>query len=324
MKNLFILGMVLLSATAFAGNEKGNGGGVHYCANQKSLELYDVYEAQARFGYAIKESSLAVDVQVRNAVEKIKKNNPYIGKLVQEKVSYLKNGHMIVRAKVKLTPIGDANILIVDEGCSYKQLANWDEVSGNLIVNKDFYDRMSNTNQAALYIHETLYKVGRDLNLITKEADGTSTSDEIRRMVGEIFSSENKLEQLWTVVDPQIEIDRAAAEFATVSKKMDAEVEACSKSVEKYKTFMQNLNGKTCDADVKGYMETYYESIKVCISSDVSLKYNYSNSIEVMFDSNAYSLIAARSGASEAVRGLKNEISYMHESFMSKIMKCKN
>jgi hypothetical protein len=191
--------MVLFGANTFAGNEKGNGGGIHYCAGQKTQELYDIYEGQARYGYIIKPSSLSVDEQINNTIGKIKKANPYIARNFEEQIKYLKNGHMLLRAKVKLTPIiDDANILLVDEGCAYKQLANWDEVSGNLLVNKDYFDRMNNLNKAAFYTHEALYKVGRDLDLLPIEQDGNTTSDTVRRMVGEIFSTNEALDSLWT------------------------------------------------------------------------------------------------------------------------------
>jgi hypothetical protein len=198
MKNLLIMGTLLFSMNSFAGNEKGNGGGVHFCGVEERLELYDIYEAQARYGYKIVDKKLSVENTLQFAVDKISKNNSFIGRKVKEQIDYLKNSHMIVRAKVKLTPIGDANILLTDEGCSYKQLANWDEVSGNLIIKKEYFDQMDNLNKAAFLIHETLYKVGRDLNLLEQAEDGSTTSDTVRMIVGEIFSTNNHLDTLWT------------------------------------------------------------------------------------------------------------------------------
>jgi hypothetical protein len=235
MKSLFILGMVLFGANTFAGNEKGNGGGIHYCQGQETQELYDIYEAQARYGYEIKDDKSPVNAQINKALAKIKKANPFIARVVEEKIKYLQNGHTIIREKIKLTPIGDAKILLVDEGCSYQQLANWDEVSGNLLVKKDYFDKMSNTNKAAFYIHETLYKVGRDLDLLTLNADGSTNSDEIRRMVGEIFSTNNSLLLIWNIEDPQIEIDRQKEVDERVKKQIKNFIDECSLAIGKAK-----------------------------------------------------------------------------------------
>ena len=204
MKNLLILGTLLFSMNLFAGNEKGNGGGVHFCVVQEKLELYDIYEAQARYGYKIMDKKLSIESYTQLALNKITKNNPYIGRKVKEQLDYLNDGHMIIRSKVKLTLVEDANILVTDEDCTYKQLANWDEKSGNLIVKKEYYDSMNALNKAAFHIHETLYKVGRDLDLLERDKDSNSTSDDVRRMVGEIFSTNEVLNLIWSVEDPQV------------------------------------------------------------------------------------------------------------------------
>jgi hypothetical protein len=241
MKSLFILGMVLLSANAFAGNEKGNGGGIHYCPANKTQELYDIYEGQARYGYELTDRKLSVEQFIQFAIKRIGDANPYIGRLVKEQIDYLKQGHMIIRPSVKLTPIGDAKILLVDEGCEYKQLANWDEVSGNLLVNKNYFDQLNDLNKAALYIHEALYKVGRDLDLLEKVADGTTTSDEIRPMVGEVFSNAESLKKIWQVKDPEEVKKQAEATTAPYRKTLNDIQKACEEAEVIYSKYANEL-----------------------------------------------------------------------------------
>jgi hypothetical protein len=260
MKNLLIVGTLLLSMNSFAGNEKGNGGGVHYCENQTTQELYDIYEAQARFGYKLINNKLSVDGYIQYAVNKISNANPFIGKKVNEKLDYLKNNHMIMRPKVRLNPIGDANILITDEGCEYKQLANWDEISGNLIIKKEYYDLLDNLNKAAFHIHETLYKVGRDLDLLAKSSDGTSTSDEIRKMVGEIFSVSESLTLMWTIEDPQIEIDKRENREKTNSEAF----QECSDLLGKTRELRNNLYANYTEETEKKYYGYHNYAIEIC------------------------------------------------------------
>lgn len=292
--------MVLVSMNAFAGNEKGNGGGIHFCQADETQELYDIYEGQARYGFTIRSSNLTVDAQVNKAIEKIKKANPYIGKEVEKQVSYLRSNHMIIRARVTLAPVGDAKILLVDQGCAYKQLANWDEVSGNLIVSKDYFDRMDNTNKAALYVHEALYKVGRVLNLLPIEEDGTTTSDTIRRMVGEIFSTSESLNQLWDIVDPQIEIDRQAELNYLEVKRVQALEASCLKAAEEYNKLAANVVEKVKNKDCKSingetYITTYFNKLEICRSnSDAAGRYS-----------------------NEKIKSIVQEISSIHEDVMS-------
>ena len=269
MKTLLILGTILLSVSAFAGNEKGNGGGIHYCEGQKTQEFYDIYEAQARFGYKLIDKKLSVEGYIQYAVNRISKANPFIGKKVQEQLDYLKNNHMIIRPKARLNPIGDAKILITDEGCDYKQLANWDEVSGNLLVKKEYYDLLDNLNQAAFHIHETLYKVGRDYDLLTKFSDGTSTSDEIRMMVGEIFSVNESLSLMWTIVDPQIEIDRKINENEAQGKISHELVQECLDLNKKTNELREVARDNLTTDSVQKYSSAHLFAVETCTQNKV-------------------------------------------------------
>jgi tRNA splicing endonuclease len=277
MKALFILGMVLLSTNVFAGNEKGNGGGIHYCAAEKTQELYDIYEGQARYGYTLTDKKLSVENFIQFAIKRIDSANPYIARLVKEQIDYLQHAHMIVRPNMKLTPVDDAKILLVDEGCEYKQLANWDEVSGNLLVNKNYFDQLNNLNKAALYIHESLYKVGRDLGLLKTQIDNTTTSDEIRPMIAEIFSNSESLKRIWQVSDP-IEVQKEKDEFLAPYLKMQL---TCDEAVNELNSKKNNIDKKN-PATLRTYTEaldnarTKCQEVKFIIQLDIdSVSFDY-------------------------------------------------
>lgn len=195
MKNLLLASLVLSSltfGTAFAGNEKGNGGGVHVC-NNGTVEMYDLYEGYTRYNFTPDvDNSLTIEGYLNRASKKVDKIHPGIGLKLKKEISYLlKEQHLLVRSNLNLKLIEDANILVVGNGCSYKQLANWDDRSGNVIVNANYYNRLDTINQAALYLHEALYKLDR-------EYFSAYTSDDIRPIVANLLSDN---EEVMTIAD---------------------------------------------------------------------------------------------------------------------------
>lgn len=201
----FLLLGVLLSGLAMAeGQGGGNGGGVHVCPGRQQVEMYDLYEGWTRYNVPKPAAGLSVDAYVDRATRALHRFNPAVGLLVQRQVDYLRDDHLLVRANLVLRRINDATILVIDEGCTYEQLANWDNVSGNVLVKKELYDRMDNVSKAALILHEAIYKVARETYQATN-------SDESRRTVAEAINGERAFTNLsfWIhsfgvrVVDPK-------------------------------------------------------------------------------------------------------------------------
>ena len=162
MKSL-ILGLLVLSTSAFAGKEGGNGGGVHLCPQRNSIEVYDLYEGFTRYNVPLPQiTDRPIQEYLTEAVTKIYNSNPKVGSNVERALNYLiQEDHFLIRDNVRLDLIDDANILIVDEGCSYGQIANWDNVSGNVIVDGKLFAKLNNLNKAALYLHEAVYYQAR-------------------------------------------------------------------------------------------------------------------------------------------------------------------
>lgn len=179
MKTL-LLGLALISSVTYA-KEGGNGGGAHYCPSRSFQEVYDIYEGYNRYNIAPTNKKLSMREHINRAIKRIKHTDYRSGLQVEEAVNYLFNGHFLVRPNIRLVLIPDANILITDEGCTYKQLANWDDVSGNVIVDGKLYSQLDELNKAALYIHEAVYKVARD-------SYGDENSDRVRKIVAYALS----------------------------------------------------------------------------------------------------------------------------------------
>lgn len=193
MKSILLIGSLLLSSLTFAG-EKGNGGGVHLCPSLGTVEMYDLYEGYARYDVARTQKVLSVDEYLAQALEKLRGVSPRFEKLVRNKIQYLKSGHIIFRKGIRLTLSDDANILMTDEGCSYEQMANWDNLSEGIIVKKEYFDRLQDLDKAALYLHEAIYKVARDLFDV-------KNSDLTRKLVGLTLSDEKLNSLPWKLED---------------------------------------------------------------------------------------------------------------------------
>jgi hypothetical protein len=146
-------------------------------------------------------------------VEAVKSFSPGVGLVLENHVTYLQNGRLLLRDNLTIAPINDANILVVDNGCSYQQLANWDDASGNVLVNKALYERMNNISRAGLYIHEALYKIDRSFFW-------ASTSDRIRRTTAEALSGATNFPNLarWKTDLDKVVVAASGPEELTVTQ----------------------------------------------------------------------------------------------------------
>lgn len=185
MKVLILLSTLFFASSIFAG-DKGNGGGAHICPNEGTIQMYDLYEGYTRYNLTPSiDNSFSVEEYVQRALKKVMYDQPAVGLKLKEILEYLMDqGHLVVRYNLNIPLIEDANILVVNIGCSYEQLANWDNYSGNVLVKGEYFDRLDNVNKAALYLHEALYKFARDYQ------DATN-SDEVRRTVAEALNTKS-------------------------------------------------------------------------------------------------------------------------------------
>ncbi len=166
---IFLLLTFLLSIQSYAGERGGNGGGVHVCGNQ--VELYDFYEAKNPFLHNLK----------------LWKSDPS-----QNMFYYI--SRLVINQSIPFIP--DADVAMVDEGCSYLQVANWNERFEKVFFRKSLFEKLDGMGKAGLYVHESLYKVSRDA-MVAKN------SDKIRLVVAKIFSEETltqvDIDAIWNV-----------------------------------------------------------------------------------------------------------------------------
>ncbi|MBI4924781.1 MAG: hypothetical protein HY843_02565, partial [Bdellovibrio sp.] len=77
---------------------------------------------------------------------------------------------------------------ITNPACKIEYLAIWRDIWSDrhheLIIDQSIYEHLGNTDKSAFWIHEALYKAGRE-NLSIKNSDG------IRELIGYLFAEEN-------------------------------------------------------------------------------------------------------------------------------------
>lgn len=147
-----------------AGERVGNGGVGVVCRDPRgnilSAEMLDVFEGKNQFGLKYEGSpSLDVDTMVNLAQLTMTANQKFLLDFqselpkVRSKITFLARG-------VGLEPTNDAFPVINKKGCEFEQVANYTG-DGNIYVDKEIFDRFDKVNQAALYVHETVYAVAR-------------------------------------------------------------------------------------------------------------------------------------------------------------------
>lgn len=189
MKLLLPTFLLLCSQLAAASGGGGNGGGVHFCTKRTQQELYDVYEGKARYGLSLDESK-SFDETLVTALTKVRTQNFQLSLRLKMMIDKIKDpAFMMISKDLDLITVKDAHVLMKRQGCSYKQLANWDDRTDRLFVNGTIYKTLSGFHRAAFIIHEAIYKLDRLQN-------NAQDSDRSRQIVAEILSTRKKSEAL--------------------------------------------------------------------------------------------------------------------------------
>ncbi len=177
------------------GGDGSGGGGTHSCLTYSldkqghkiiksgTSELYDLYEARVAHGYNLVNSTGKTANELLNdAMMKIYTANPVYAGAVLDKLKFYTSRKKML-AKKSFNVLNDAHIVFVDQGCSYKQIAQWNDGYNAVVIDSDLYGifRKSPLNMAALALHEAVYAVER-------ASSGVKDSDKTRKLVGQAFS----------------------------------------------------------------------------------------------------------------------------------------
>ncbi|MBC7753605.1 MAG: hypothetical protein H7Z71_05155 [Moraxellaceae bacterium] len=165
-RTLFII-TLFKSLIVIAGGESSGGGGAAVCRdnNKKiiSAQLLDLYEGTVRFNYNIPRSSSPVKDQILGILSKI--DDPMFKQLIKQTTVQVLESSVFLPSGVGMAPttdLGAEYAVVVPEGCAIEPIGFY-EFDGSLKLSRSVYQALSETDRAAFFIHESIYKIARDL-----------------------------------------------------------------------------------------------------------------------------------------------------------------
>lgn len=166
---LALLGILSIFSSELFANAKviGNGGNVVICkdASNKitSAETLDLFEGRAIYNLNYKEhskSALAQALQYSDSISKYLGSPVSAANLSQDIKDLYKNLHFLPKG-VGLAPINDIGNFIIPKNCDIVQTINYRDWK-NIFVDSDIWRILSETQKAALLLHEAIYAFYRE------------------------------------------------------------------------------------------------------------------------------------------------------------------
>ncbi|WP_413944343.1 hypothetical protein [Bdellovibrio sp. HCB-162] len=165
MKRLFVL-LFLFPSLSFASSggdwyEKGNGGFVVMC-DKEALMVFDLFEAQVRYKMIFDGQALGtLDERVEYLLTKFDKHNKSRAALYRRWYKEFFNEAEFI-PNAKFNPTGDIGFGYIPKNCSLEQVIF--QRAPNILnqfrylINLDLWQALSIENQAALVMHELIYR----------------------------------------------------------------------------------------------------------------------------------------------------------------------
>lgn len=185
-----------ICSLAHAGDKIGGGGAAVVCKNTagqiSSVKLLDLYQAELERSLKIPRSTRPKDTQIAKALSKL---NKYLAFDVKDVISKIKVDYLPANITMSQKyDLGDSPVQIEDN-CFPEWVAYYGADDHLKIVTK-YYNKMSVTDQAALFVHEGVYKIARD----GEDKDSSRT----RQIVGMIFSTAPNQYELEEIATPLV------------------------------------------------------------------------------------------------------------------------
>ena len=166
-KSASILATILTGYGALAGGMEGGGGKSIVCRDTtgaiKSAEVLDLYEGRVQYGLTYTESALSSDQQATAIF-----SSSGLGTDQSFPPSTVYDYYMNARSHLKFVPLGtdlnpinDSFEVIAPKNCAIEQTVNYQN-DQLVLVSKEIWDALSETQRAALMIHESSYRYLRN------------------------------------------------------------------------------------------------------------------------------------------------------------------
>ncbi|MGE3975095.1 MAG: hypothetical protein AB7F59_11275 [Bdellovibrionales bacterium] len=159
-KLIFSAFMILIGASVTeARHGAGNGGGGFVCPNSVDNELLDLWEAKNLLKLNIVRSEAAVDEQVASLLSRLKRIDNILGELTEKELTRLP--WVDIEPEVEISFPKDANSAFQKPGCRPIGFALYVDETNTLHKDALKIASLPLTDQAALILHEALYKAVR-------------------------------------------------------------------------------------------------------------------------------------------------------------------
>jgi len=188
----FLVATSATTTTYAAGGASTGGGGAFVCRNAatgkvESSELLDLWEGRAIAGWNINDNDNPVDLQVGNALIKLKAFDSSLYERVQREMLLIRKSAKYFPVAVSFPAPADANPRYSKTGCPLEGMMLYDGDYNRLsVASETFSHLVSNTNIAAAWVHESIYKVLRD---VMKQQDSVNS----RKLTACLFSTDDCL-----------------------------------------------------------------------------------------------------------------------------------
>ena len=204
---LLVLMATIYSNIANAGLRDGGGGKGVVCRTPtgkvQSVELLDLWEFQEVYGQPVKRSTSPLRAQIIKAIESLKYSTQseiydqtpgFLENFLQKTADkFLNNSKDVYRRhNITLVSTDDSlEVAIPNGNCKIEQIVNYIDSSAapKILINQDLVEKMSSTDQAALYLHEALYLFLRgksDLSEFDNYVEPNSVR--VRRAIGYVMA----------------------------------------------------------------------------------------------------------------------------------------
>lgn len=183
-----ILFSFLISPLCFAtGGVDAGGGGAFVCRNAdgsvRDSELLDLWEANVVRKWPISRSNESVDAQIEKALTRLASIDPTFATYISAEVREIQASYEVLPSNIAVAPPTDALNGYMKPGCPLEGMMYFDGDLNRMRLSGNIFDNLlSNTDKAASFLHEAIYKHYRDSFM-------DSDSRHSRKLVGCLFSS---------------------------------------------------------------------------------------------------------------------------------------
>jgi hypothetical protein len=162
----------------------GHGGSAMVCAN--SVEMLDLFEGVNVYGlhFSITPNRDAL-ATARAALNKLA-NYPIFQSLLSAELEAVLQYARVLAVDTKNIPTDDIFPIVTEVGCSLEPAAVYLDGQNIILIDQTLFNAMDVESQAALYLHEAVYKIARD------HAQATNSISS-RKIVAYLLSTSNDL-----------------------------------------------------------------------------------------------------------------------------------